>query len=122
MKKAFYLLALTLVISCSPEEIYEPVMIIEIPKELEIEALEGIKLESNFATESILMNVKLNQTGDYYIKVLDNQNRLVSKEKVLGEIGDNIFKVYTSTLPKSSYRIELFHQSNKVGATSINLL
>lgn len=94
---------------------------VEIPEALEIDDLVGIKLESNFATEVINMNVKLDSEGEFFIKVLDISNRVVSKEKVSGEIGDNIFRVYTKTLPKSSYRLELFRGNKKVGATNINL-
>ena len=111
----------TLFLACSPDEFYEPMYMEEIPEALEIDALVGIKLESNFATEVINMNVKLDSEGEFYIKVLDISNRVVSKEKVNGEIGDNIFRVYTKTLPKSSYRLELFRGSKKVGATNINL-
>jgi hypothetical protein len=68
------------------------------------------------------MNVKLNSSGNYYIKVLDISGKVVAKELVNGRIGDNIFTVYTSTLPKSSYRLELFHEAEKVGTTLINLL
>tara|TARA_B110000503_G_scaffold93950_1_gene141663 strand:- start:78 stop:470 length:393 start_codon:yes stop_codon:yes gene_type:complete len=92
------------------------------PEKLKMIEIVGIKLESNFATTEINMNVKLNTTGRYYIKVLTNSGKVVSKEQVKGELGDNLFTVYTSTLPKSSYRIELYLEDKKVGATSINLL
>lgn len=121
MKKLLPLIAVVL-FSCTQEEYYEPVNFTITPTELEIIDPVGIKLESKFATESVLMNVKLEVETNYYIKIVDNTNRVVSKEKVTGNIGDNIFKVYTSTLPKSSYRIELFQQDKKVGATTINLL
>ena len=92
------------------------------PEKLKITELVGIKLESNFATTEVNMNVKLNTTGKYYIKVLTNSGKVVSKEQVKGELGDNLFTVYTATLPKSSYRIELYLEDEKVGTTSINLL
>jgi hypothetical protein len=93
----------------------------EIPQELKIDALVGIKLESNFATDVINMNVKLDTEGEYFITVLDISNRIVSKEKVSGKLGDNLFRVYTSTLPKSSYRLELYRDQTKIGTTNINL-
>jgi len=120
-QKIYYTILFTLFLVCSPDELYEPVYMEEIPEALEIDELVGIKLESNFATEVINMNVKLDSEGEFFIKVLDISNRVVSKEKVSGELGDNLFRVYTKTLPKSSYRLELFRGNKKVGATNINL-
>jgi len=121
-QKIYYTILFTLFLACTPDSVYEPIDYVFVPQDLQIQESVGIKLDSNFASSTILMNVKLDTEGNYYIKVLDAKNNVVSKEKVTGNIGDNLFKVYTSTLPKSSYRIELFYESNKVGATSINLL
>jgi len=119
--KYYQTVLFTLFLACSTDEIYEPIYMEEIPQELKIDALVGIKLESNFATDVINMNVKLDTEGEYFIKVLDISNRIVSKEKVSGKLGDNLFRVYTSTLPKSSYRLELYRDKTKVGTTNINL-
>lgn len=119
--KYYQTVLFTLFLACSTDEIYEPIYMEEIPQELKIDALVGIKLESNFATDVINMNVKLDTEGEYFIKVLNISNRIVSKEKVSGKLGDNLFRVYTSTLPKSSYRLELYRDQTKVGATNINL-
>jgi len=121
-QKIYYTILFTLFLACTPDSVYEPIEYVFVPQDLQIQESVGIKLDSNFASSTILMNIKLDKEGNYYIKVLDVKNNVVSKEKVTGNTGDNIFKVYTSTLPKSSYRIELFYESNKVGATSINLL
>ena len=121
-QKIYYTILFTLFLACTPDSVYEPIEYVFVPQYLQIQESVGIKLDSNFASSTILMNIKLDKEGNYYIKVLDVKNNVVSKEKVTGNTGDNIFKVYTSTLPKSSYRIELFYESNKVGATSINLL
>jgi len=120
-QKIYYTLLFTFFLACSPDEIYEPISMDVIPEELKIEGLVGIKLESNFATDVINMNVKLDTEGEYFIKVLDISNKIVSKEQVNGKLGDNLFRVYTKTLPKSSYRLELFSGDKKVGATNINL-
>jgi len=119
--KYYQTVLFTLFLACSTDEIYEPIYMEEIPQELKIDALVGIKLESNFATDVINMNVKLDTEGEYFITVLDISNRIVSKEKVSGELGDNLFRVYTSTLPKSSYRLELYRDQTKIGTTNINL-
>ena len=82
--KYYQTVLFTLFLACSTDEIYEPIYMEEIPQELKIDALVGIKLESNFATDVINMNVKLDTEGEYFITVLDISNRIVSKEKVSG--------------------------------------
>ena len=39
--------------------------------------------------------------------MLDITNRIVSQEKIEAPKGDNILKVYVSTLPDQSYTVEL---------------
>lgn len=122
IQKLIYLLLLCTFTGCSIDRVVEPIELDILPESLFIAETVGIKLENSFAKESIRMNVKLDTNGTYYIKVIDNRNIVVSKEKVNGQIGNNLFKVYTSTLPKSSYRLELYLDENKVGATAVNLL
>jgi len=121
-QKIYYTILFLLFLACTPDYEFEMVPYDFVPKALVIKEEVGIKLDNNFATTSAKMNVKLNSTGNYYIKVLDITGKVVAKELVNGKIGDNIFTVYTSTLPKSSYRIELYLEDDKVGTTSINLL
>ena len=121
-QKIYYTLLFSLFLACSPDYDFEIEPYTFVPEALVIKEEVGIKLDSNFATSEMKMNVKLNSTGNYYIKVLDITGKVVAKELVNGRIGNNIFTVYTSTLPKSSYRLELFNDDKKVGATSINLL
>lgn len=121
-QKTYYTILFLLFLACTPDYDFEIEPYTFVPETLVIKEDVGIKLDSNFATSSIKMNVKLNNTGNYYIKVLDISGKVVAKELVNGKIGDNIFTVYTSTLPKSSYRLELFYEAEKVGTTSINLL
>ena len=45
--------------------------------------------------------------GTYRIRVLDLTNRIVSQDKIQAPKGDNILKVYVSTLPDQSYTVEL---------------
>ena len=121
-QKIYYTLLFSLFLACSPDYDFEIEPYTFVPEALVIKEEVGIKLDSNFATSEMKMNVKLNSTGNYYIKVLDITGKVVAKELVNGRIGNNIFTVYTSTLPKSSYRLELFNDDKKVGTTSINLL
>ena len=120
-QKIYYTILFLLFLACSPDYEFEMVPYNFVPETLVIKEEVGIKLDSNFATTEVRMNVKLNSSGNYYIKVLNISGKVVAKELVNGKIGDNIFTVYTSTLPKSSYRLELFHEDNKVGTSLINL-
>lgn len=120
MKKLLALAAL-LIVSCAKDEIYEEVQMDIIPDTLQMVEPVGIKLESKFVSNEALMNVKLPDNGDYTIKILDINNKVVASEKVKGFIGDNLFKVYTKVLPKSSYRLELYKINNRVGYTQINI-
>jgi len=121
MRKTIIALALVIA-SCSNDDYYETLQLDVVPHQLIISDPVGIKLSSNFASNTVDMNVKLDTNGNYFIKIKDNYGRVVSKEKVNGNIGDNIFKVYTSTLPKSSYRIELYLEDSKIGVSQINLI
>jgi len=123
MKKLLILLCLIVLVGCTKEydfEIYP--YNIEMPESLNIDKEVGIKLESNFASDVVLLNVKINTEGIFSVKVIDIKGQVIAKEIVSGKNGDNLFKVYVNTLPKSSYRLELFCDDNKVGAEVINLL
>src|SRR6056300_142910 len=121
MKKFITLISLIMLTSCAEDLEFEYVSV-EVPDNLLIEKEVGIKLENKFIDDVALMNVKINAAGIFTIKVIDIRNEVVSKEVVRGEVGDNLFKVYTNTLPISSYRIELFCDDEKVGAEVVNLL
>ncbi len=93
------------------------------PNLLEIKSSVGIKLESAFVTSEVSMNVKTETSGVVTIKIFDISNRVVSKETTNVKVGDNILKVYTSSLPSSAYRIGLFDSNNKMlGITDFNKL
>ena len=122
MKKILYIAIAGLILACSPDPYeFELETYTFVPESLEIAAPVGIKLESKFADSSARMNVKLDTSGNYYIKIRDIQGKVVAKELVKGKVGDNLFTVYTSTLPKSSYKLELYLENEKVGFTTINL-
>lgn len=123
MKKLLTIFSLILLTSCAKDYEFEVVSVdLEVPETLLIEKEVGIKLESRFVNEEALMNVKINTAGIFSIKVIDINDEVVSKEIVSGEPGDNLFKVYTNTLPVSSYRIELFCDDQKVGSEVVNLI
>jgi adenosine/AMP kinase len=69
------------------------------------------------------MNVKSDISQSVTIKIFDISNRVVSKETVSVNTGDNILKVYTSALPSSAYRIALYDsKGNQLGITDFNKL
>jgi hypothetical protein len=93
----------------------------QIKPELLIADKTGIKLQTSFVTSEVLMNVKLENSGTAIIKITDISNRVVSKEEVNVNVGDNLLKVYTTALPPSAYRIALYDSNNNMlGITDFN--
>ena len=122
MKKLLILFTILVLTGCVKDLELEQINLVEVPETLVIDKEVGIKLENRFTSEEVRMNVKINAEGLFTIKVLDIENQVISKEVVRGEVGDNLFKVYTNTLPVSSYRLELFCDDIKVGTEVINLI
>lgn len=114
MKKLLSILSFFLIISCAQDPLEPIVVTIDVPDNLKIESLTGIKTESVIVQSEVRMNVKLPYTGIYRIKVKDIKNTLVSQEKLTANEGDNLLKVYVNTLPKSSYRLILTDNDHKV--------
>ena len=96
-------------------------MINQIPSELAINSVSGIKLETPFVTSQVSMNVKSEVAQTVTIKIFDISNRVVSKSTSDVKAGDNVLKVYTTALPSSAYRIALFdNKGNQLGITDFN--
>jgi len=113
-----FLLTLTL-LSCRKTN--DVVLINQIPSELTINSVSGIKLETPFVTSQVAMNVKSEVAQTVTIKIFDISNRVVSKSISDVKAGDNVLKVYTSALPSSAYRIALFDdKGNQLGITDFN--
>jgi hypothetical protein len=110
MKKILSLLLILMVLGCAQEEIY----IEEVPKSLEIKELVGLKIESVIVEEEVRMNVKLPYSGEYRVKVRDIEGTLISQEIILANEGNNLLKVYVTTLPSSSYKLELTDLNHKL--------
>ena len=66
------------------------------------------------------MNVKLESSGYYRVKIRHGlNNELISQERIEAKEGDNILKVYVSSLDKSGYLIQLTDDNhNLLGAES----
>ncbi len=113
-----FLLTLVL-LSCRKTN--DVVLINQIPSELAINSVSGIKLESPFVTSQVSMNVKSEVAQTVTIKIFDISNRVVSKSTSDVKAGDNVLKVYTTALPSSAYRIALFDsKGNQLGITDFN--
>jgi|TARA_B100001094_G_scaffold312964_1_gene350222 hypothetical protein len=114
MKKLLTLLVLLTLTSCMKDDIMEPVFVSEVPEALLIDELVGIKLESVIVSSEVRMNVKLPNDGTYRVKIRDIDNSLISQEKLTAQEGDNILSVYTSSLDKSSFTLELTDVNHNV--------
>lgn len=122
MKKLLSILLLLTVVACTDDiEFLGPDLnSIEVPENLQISDAMGLKLESTIVSDEVSMNVKLPYSGTYRIKIKDISNELISQEKINGDEGNNLLKVYVSNLPKSSYTLILTDYDHKVlGITTI---
>jgi hypothetical protein len=91
--------------------------------DLKIASSVGIKLQTQFVTSEVAMNVKSDVAQTVTVKIFDIGNRVVSKSSMDVKVGDNILKVYTSTFPSSAYRIALYDSAgNQLGITDFNKL
>jgi len=123
MKKLSLLfLGFVFLLGCRKESFENPAAVV-INENLKISASVGIKLESQFVTSEVAMNVKSEKYQTVTIKIFDIANRVVSKSTSDVKSGDNILKVYTSALPTSAYRIGLYDDAgNLLGITDFNKL
>ena len=122
MKKLlFVIFGIMVITGCRKDPFVTPPVVVD--NSLTITQSVGIKLQSNFVTSEVNMNVKVDAGQNVTIKIFDIANRVVSKESVYLNSGDNILKVYTSALPSSAYRIGLFDSNGKqLGITDFNKL
>ena len=91
--------------------------------DLKIQSAVGIKLQSQFVTSEVAMNVKSDVAQTVTVKITDISNKVVSKSAMDVKAGDNILKVYTNAFPSSAYRIALYDAAgNLLGITDFNKL
>jgi len=107
MKKLLLFTLSLLVLSCAKDLDYDVVEYTIVPEKLVIAEDAGLRLASNIVHGNVDINVKLPSAGTYRIRVLDLTNKIVSQDKIQAPKGDNILKVYVSTLPDQSYTVEL---------------
>jgi len=122
MKKLlFVLFGIMVIAGCRKDPFVTPPVVVD--NSLNITQSVGIKLQSQFVTSEVAMNVKIDAGQNVTIKIFDIANRVVSKETMWVNSGDNILKVYTTSLPSSAYRIGLFDSNGKqLGITDFNKL
>jgi hypothetical protein len=120
MKKLlFVLFGIMVIAGCRKDPFVTPPVVVD--NSLNITQSVGIKLQSQFVTTEVAMNVKLDAGQNVTIKIFDIANRVVSKETMWVNSGDNLLKVYTNALPSSAYRIALFDSKGKqLGITDFN--
>ena len=116
------ILAIGLLISCQNEELFVPTPN-EVNEKLQIVGNMGIRVETPFVKEEVSMNVKAETAGKYIVKILNIENKSVSKEEVKLNAGNNVLKIYANALPSSAYRIALFDmEGNAMGVADFNKL
>ena len=123
MKKlALILVTLIVFVGCTKMEEYpRPDQITG--TDLKIATAVGIKLQSQFVTSEVAMNVKSDVAQTVTVKITDISNKVVSKSSMDVKAGDNILKVYTNAFPSSAYRIALYDAAgNLLGITDFNKL
>ena len=122
MKKlALILVTLIVFVGCTKVDIPTPDQITG--TDLKIASAVGIKLQSQFVTSEVAMNVKSDVAQTVTVKITDIANKVVSKSTIDVKAGDNILKVYTNAFPSSAYRIALYDAAgNQLGITDFNKL
>jgi len=121
MKKVLLLLSVFLLVGCMDDDIISPIDdVVEVPESLQIEDVQGLKVESTIVSDEVRMNIKLPYTGTYRVKIRDISKNLVSQEKLDANEGDNILKVYVSSLENNGYTLELTDDNHDIiGIASI---
>lgn len=120
MKKVIIgLMFLGMLVACTQDEymIDEPISFV--PESLQMVEPIGIKLENTFVTDKVSINVKLQSSGTYRLKIKDISGKLVSQEKLSANEGDNILSMYTNSLEKSSYTVELQTETGTLLGSSV---
>ena len=118
--KIYFVAIALLTFACTKDFIdeYEGMTAIT-PENLKIEGTSGIKLASTIVQDEVNINVKLPLEGTYKIKLIDFSGKMISSEKITAKEGDNILSVYVSSLPVSSYKVQLLTEDNELIGTEV---
>jgi len=114
MKKVITILSLIVLVSCMKDDEFIIDPIVEVPENLFIGELQGVKLASYIVNEEVDINIKLPKTDRYRVKIRHGVNdRIISQEIVNGKEGDNLLKVYVRALPDSAYKLEVTTENHE---------
>lgn len=114
MKKLITLLGLIVLVSCMKDDEFIIDPIVEVPENLFIGELQGVKLASYIVNEEVDINIKLPKTDTYRVKIRHGVNdRIISQELVQGKQGDNLLKVYVRAIPNSAYKLEVTTENHQ---------
>lgn len=120
MKKVLYTLGIILIlVGCSQDtfELVDPIQMV--PESMEMIEARGIKLETVFVSDKVSVNVKLDKGTQVRLKIRDISGKLVSQERLTAREGNNLLSIYTNSLKKSSYTVELTTDEGKVLGSDI---
>lgn len=121
MKKIFLISLFLLLAGCAKDvDIIIEDIPKEIPENLIITELQGVKLASYVVNEEVDINIKLPATANYRVKIRHGlNNRIISQEIIKGKAGDNLLKVYVRALPNTAYKLEVTTENHQsVGFSS----
>lgn len=114
MKKIIAIFSLIVLVSCMKDDEFIIDPIVEVPENLFIGELQGVKLASYVVNEEVDINIKLPKTDRYRVKIRHGVNdRIISQEIVNGKEGDNLLKVYVRALPDSAYKLEVTTENHE---------
>ena len=114
MKRIFFIIlcCVAIIISCQKEDIL-------LPEVIAIDNIFAVKESSVVNGQSI--HFDLPAKGTYTLSLIDvNTNQVVSRERFVGQAGENVRKVYTKSL-ESRYLYLLLEDvtKNQIGKTTI---
>jgi hypothetical protein len=112
MKKILFI-SFIFLISCNKVEV------VPLPEVLAINDIFSVK-ESK-VTNGQSIHFKVPSAGTYIFTLINNENgQVISRERFTGQIGENVKKIYTNSLPKG-YLILVLEDINKnqIGKTII---
>lgn len=121
MKKLIFISLFLVLTGCmTDDDLYLEPITTEVPENLIITELTGVKLASYVIVEEVDINIKLPADGVYRVKIRHGLNdEIISQEKINGKKGDNLLKVYVRALPKDAYKLEVTKENHdSVGFSS----
>lgn len=121
MKKLIFISLFLVLTGCmTDDDLYIEPITTEVPENLIITELTGVKLASYVIVEEVDINIKLPADGVYRVKIRHGLNdEIISQEKINGKKGDNLLKVYVRALPKDAYKLEVTKENHdSVGFSS----